>query len=118
MCSLRKTSRGDARLLASGKALEISGLLEQGGSWRPRQAGLPQHALLLAAMPRFDCTTAAGMRDALAQTHRSENTTGLLGLPEAMLNEALSQLGIKYLRRFSFASKYALARARATEIRW
>ena len=63
----------------------------------------------LAAMPRFDCTTAAGMRYALKQTHRS----GLLDLPEAMLNEVLSQLGIKYLRRFSFASKYALARARA-----
>ena len=64
-------------------------------------------------MPRFDCTTAAGVQHAIAQTHRSESTMGLLDLPEAMLNEALSQLGIKYLRRFGFASKYALARARA-----
>ena len=64
-------------------------------------------------MPRFDCTTAAGVQYAIAQTHRSENTTGLLGLPEAMLNEALSQLRTKYLRRFSFVNRYALTRARA-----
>ena len=50
------------------------------------------------------------MRDAHAQTHRSDT---LLRLPEALLNEILRQLGIKYLRRFGFASKYALARARA-----
>ena len=61
-------------------------------------------------MPRFDCTTAAGMRDALAQTYQSDR---LLRLPETLLNEILRQLGIKYLRRFSFVNRYALARARA-----
>ena len=61
-------------------------------------------------MPRFDCTTAAGMRDALAQTYQSDR---LLRLPETLLNEILRQLGIKYLRRFSFVNRYALTRARA-----
>ena len=61
-------------------------------------------------MPRFDCTTAAGMRDAIAQTYRSDT---LLRLPETLLNEILRQLGIKYLRRFSFVNRYALTRVRA-----
>ena len=69
-----------------------------------------QRLLAAGAMPRFDCTTAAGMRDAIAQTYRSDT---LLRLPETLLNEILRQLGIKYLRRFSFVNRYALTRVRA-----
>ena len=55
-------------------------------------------------MPRFDCTTAAGMRDALAQTHRSDT---LLRLPEAMVQEILAHLGVKAVRQFRLVSRSA-----------
>ena len=55
-------------------------------------------------MPRFDCTTAAGMRDALAQTHRSDT---LLRLPEAMVQEILAHLGVKVVRQFRLVSRSA-----------
>ena len=55
-------------------------------------------------MPRFDCTTAAGMRDALAQTHKSDT---LLRLPEAMVQEILAHLGVKVVRQFRLVSRSA-----------